>query len=214
MFTDRCQHTTTPTITRPRIVLLTDDSKDKVNHNSTTYCVYWRTTTKLNSTIIRPRIVFTDRCQHTTKPTITRPRIALLTDDNKDTPNLITTTCCVYWPTTTTTNPSIIRPHTMFTDGRQQWQIQPYCDRILCLLTDNNKDKSNLITTTSCVYWPTTTTTNPTIIRPYIVLLTDDNKNKSNLITTTCCVYWLTTKTTNPIIIRAYIVFSDERKQQ
>jgi hypothetical protein len=53
------------------------------NHNTTTYCVYWRTTTTINPIIIRPHIVFTDGQQQRQ-------------------PNHNTTTYCVYWRTTTT----------------------------------------------------------------------------------------------------------------
>jgi len=49
-----------------------------------------------------------------------------------------------------------MRPHIVFTDGRQQRQIQPEYDHILCLLTDDNNDKPNHNTTTYCVYWRTT----------------------------------------------------------
>jgi hypothetical protein len=40
--------------------LRTDDNNDKPKHNTTTYCVYLRTTTTINPVIIRPHIVFTD----------------------------------------------------------------------------------------------------------------------------------------------------------
>jgi hypothetical protein len=105
-------------------------------------------------------------------------------------------------------------------------QIQPYYDHMLCLITDDNNDKSNHNTTTYCVHWRTKTTINPTMIRydHALCLLTDDKSDnpnhnttiycdKSNLITTTCCVYWLTT-TTNPTIIQSCIVCTDGQTQQ
>jgi hypothetical protein len=50
--------------------------------------------------------------------------LCLLTDNNK--PNHNTIVCCVYWPTTT--NPTIIGPHIMFTDGRQKLSVDIiYC---------------------------------------------------------------------------------------
>jgi len=117
--------------------------------------------------------------------------LCLLTDDKKHKINHETdmTMHGFYRATTTTKNPPIIRPHIVFTDGRQQRQIKPYFDHIVCLLTDDNNNK-------------------PTIIRPPIVLtdgrqqrqiqpsydhilclLTDDNKDKPNHNTTTFCVY-------------------------
>jgi hypothetical protein len=136
---------------------------------------------------------------------------------------------CVYWRTTTTINPIIIRPHIVFTDGRQGRQ-------------------PNHNTTTYCVYWRTTTTINPIILRPHILFtgrcfrssvnktqyvvvlwlgcrccpsvnticgrIMIDNNNKPNHNTTTYCVYWRTTTTINPIITRPHIVFIDGRQQQ
>ena len=142
---------------------------------------------------------------------------------------------CIYWSTTTTKNPPIIRPHIVFTNGRQQRQIQPFYDHILCLLMDDETDKSNLITTTCCVYWLTTTTTNPTITPPLIVftderkqrqtqpwyrydhalcLLTDEKSDNPNHNTTMYCVYWRTNTTTNQTMIPLHIMFTDERQQQ
>ena len=102
---------------------------------------------------------------------------------------------------------------------------------MLCLLADDNHDISNLITTTCCAYWLTTTRT-PTIKRPYIVftggrqprqiqpyydhmlcLLTDDN-DKPNHNTTTYCVYWWTKTTTNPTLLWPHVEFTDRRKQR
>jgi hypothetical protein len=127
------------------LYLLTDDKNDKPNHDSTTYCVYWRTTT-INPTIIRPYIMSTDR----------RLALSLLSSVSRHniwsyygwvycccrpSVNTIcrrishkTTTYCFYWRTTTTINPVIMRPPIVFTDGRQQRQ-------------------PNHNTTTYCVYW-------------------------------------------------------------
>jgi hypothetical protein len=136
-----------------------------------------------------------------------------VTDDDIDKPNHNTSMCCVYWRTTTmtnstiirphiiyvywmmttTTNPTIRQPHIVFTDGWQQWQIQPYYDYMLCLLTGDN-DTPNHNTNTCCVYWRTTTTTNPTIILPHIVC-------------------WQTT-TINPMKIRSHIILTGRWQQQ
>ena len=184
--------TTNPPIIRPHIVLtdgrqqrqikpyfdhivclLTDENNNtptikQTNHNTTIYCAYWWTTTKTNSNLLRPHIVFTDRRKQRQS-------------------NHNTTTYCVYWQTISTTNPTmipvwpwivltyrrqkrqhptIIRPHIVFTGGRQPRQIQPHYDHMLCLLTDDN-DKPNH-NATCCVHWRTTTT-NPTIIRRHSV---------------------------------------------
>jgi len=45
----------------------------------------------------------------------------------------------------------MIGPYIVLTNGRQQRQIQPYYDHMLCLLTDNN-DKPNHNRTTFYVY--------------------------------------------------------------
>jgi hypothetical protein len=82
------------------------------NHNTTTYCVYWRTTTTINPIIIRPHCMFTNRRQQWQ-------------------PNHNTTTYCVYGRTKTTINTIIIRPHCMFTDRRQQRQPNQICGRIM-----------------------------------------------------------------------------------
>jgi hypothetical protein len=65
--------------------------------------------------------------------------LCLLTDDNNK-PNHNTTTYFVYWRTTKTTNPIMIRPHIVFTDGRQKRQTQSWFDHILCLLTDDKNE--------------------------------------------------------------------------
>jgi hypothetical protein len=127
---------------------------------------------------------------------------------------------CVYLRTTRTINPVIIRPHIMFTYGRQQRQ-------------------PNHNTTTYCVYWRTTTTINPIIIRQYVVvlwlgLLLLSSVSKHNIwayydwVYCCCrpsvtqylvvlwlgCVYWRTTTTINPVITRLHIVFTDGRQQR
>jgi len=165
-----------------------NENNDKSNNNTTTYCVYWLTTTPTNPSIIRPRIVFfwrttttrnpaiirqhivfTEWRQRTTNPKIIRPILCLLTDDNEDKPNHNTTTYCAYWRTTTTRNPTIIRPHIVFTDWRQQRKTQSYYDHVFSLMTYDNNNKHSHNTTTYCVYWRSTTTTNPNTIVSHIV---------------------------------------------
>ena len=118
------------------LCLLMDDNNDKFNHNTTTYYVYWMMTTTTNPTIRQPHIVFTDGWQRQIQPYYDH-MLCLLTGD-KDKSNHNTTTYYVYWRTTTTINPTIIRPHIIFTDGRQKRQTQSWFDHILYLLTDDN----------------------------------------------------------------------------
>jgi hypothetical protein len=159
-----------PIIMRPHIVFTDGRQQRQPNHNTTTYCVFWRTTTTINAIIIRPHCMFTDRRQQR-QPNqgllllssiskhnmwsyynwvycCCRPSVniicgriviglSLLSSVSKHNmwsyshcmftdrrqqrqPNHNTTTYCVYWRTTTTINAIIIRPHIMFTDGRQQ----------------------------------------------------------------------------------------------
>jgi hypothetical protein len=77
--------TINPIIIRPHIVLTDRRQQRQPNHNTTTYCVYWRTTTQYvgyknndNSIIIGPHIVFTDGQQQLQR-------------------NHNTTTYCAYW---------------------------------------------------------------------------------------------------------------------
>ena len=86
------------------------------------------------------------------------------------------TSIYVYWPMTTTTNPTIIRPHIVFTDWRKQLQTQLLYDHILCLQTDGTNDKPNHNTNTYCAYL-LAATTKATIIRPHIVF-TDSRKQR------------------------------------
>ena len=159
--------------------------------------------------------------------------LCLLTDGKHDKHNHNTgmTMHCIYWTTTTTSKPHVIRPHILFTDGRQR-QIQPYFDHIVCLLTDDNnkptiirshivithgrQQQTNHNTTTYCVYWRTTTTITNKLLYDHILCLLTDNNNKPNHNTTTYCVYWRTTTTTNPTIIPVWpcIVFTDRQQQQ
>jgi hypothetical protein len=48
-----------PSVTQYLVVLWLDNN-NKPNHNTTTYCVYWRKTTTINPVITRPHIIFTD----------------------------------------------------------------------------------------------------------------------------------------------------------
>ena len=102
--------------------------RDIPNHNTTTYCVYWQTTTTTNPTLLQPQphVVVTDwrnwQIQHCYDH-----MLCLLTADNNDKSNHTTTTYCVYWRTITTTNPTMIQvwPCIVLTYQRQKRQPQP-----------------------------------------------------------------------------------------
>ena len=95
-----------------------------LNTKHTSIYFYWLMTTTTNPTIIRPHISLTDwRHQRQTQPQYDHI-VCLLTGSN-DKSNYNTTTYCVYWLTKSTTNPTIIVPHTVFTDEWQQRNTQP-----------------------------------------------------------------------------------------
>jgi hypothetical protein len=163
-----------PIIIRPHIVF-TDGRQRQPNHITTTYCVYWRKTT---SSISKHNmwsyydwvvvVVFRQWAQYMVvlwlggrccRPSLNTicgcimielslsSDLCLLTEDNND-------------------NPIIIRPHIVFTDGRQQRQ-------------------PNHNMTIYCVYWRTTTTTNPIILRPHIVF-TDGRQQRQSILWLGC----------------------------
>jgi hypothetical protein len=144
------------------LCLLTDDNNKKHSHNTTTYCVYWRTITTTKPPWLRQHIV-----KHNVWSYYGWIYYCC--------PPSVNTICCrnqggfvvvIVRPTT----PIIIRPH-MLTHGWQQRQIQPDYDHILCLLADDKNAKPTHNTTIYCVYWLTTTKTNLTIIRPHRICL-------------------------------------------
>ena len=153
LFTDQTTTTINPIKIRPHIVftdwrhrqtqpwydhilsLLTNENKNEPNHNTTTYFVYWRTTTT-NPTIIQPHIVFTDWRQRTTKPTIIRLDMVFTDGRENNKPNHHTTTYSVYWMTTSK-NPMMIRPYIVFTV--QMTTIIPIITRPYIVLTDGRQ---------------------------------------------------------------------------
>jgi hypothetical protein len=143
------------------LCLLTEDNKP--NHNTTTYCVYWRTTRTTtqswydhilclltdendNPIIIWPHIVYVValwlgcRCLPSVNTIwgCIKIGLSLLTSVSKH--NMWSYYDWVDLLTDDNDNPIIIRPHIVFTDGRQQQQL-------------------NHNTTTYCVYWRKTMTT-------------------------------------------------------
>jgi hypothetical protein len=191
---------------RPHIMFTDARQQRQPNHNTTTYCVYWRKTTTTQSynmgscydwVVVVVVCLLTQylvvlwlgcRCCRPSVNTIcgrimiglllTDHILCLLTEDNND-------------------NSIIIRPHIVFTDGRQQRQ-------------------PNHNTTTYYVYWRTTTTINPIIIRCGRVMIglsllsvSEHNMWSSydwvvvvvfrllaQYLVVTYCVYWRTTTTT------------------
>jgi ribosomal protein L11 methylase PrmA len=107
-----------PIIIRPHIAF-TDGRQQQPNHNTTTYCAYWRTTTTQYVVVLWLGC----RCRPSVNTICGRVMIGLSLLSSVSKHNMR----------------SIIRPHIVFTDGRQR---QP-----------------NHNTTTYCVYWRTTTTT-------------------------------------------------------
>jgi hypothetical protein len=103
-----CQY---PIIIRPHCIFTDRRQQRQPNHNMTTYCVYGRTKTTINTILIRPHCMFTDRRQQRQ-------------------PNHNMTTYCVYGRTKTTINTILIRPHCMFTDRRQVLSLGCRCCRL------------------------------------------------------------------------------------
>jgi hypothetical protein len=221
-----CGTTINPVITRPHIVFT--DGRQQPIHNTTTYCAYWRTTTTINPIIIRPHIVFTDGRQQqyvvvlwlcllllssVSKHNmwsyydwvVVAHKLCLLTDDNND-------------------NPMIIRPHIVFTDGRQRqpnhntttyyvWfgcrclpSVNTICGRIMIgLLSSVNKHNMwSYYDWVYCCYCPSVKTKCDRIMNGFIVVVVRqwphivfiDGRQQPNHNTTTYCVYWRTTTTT------------------
>jgi hypothetical protein len=166
-------------IIRPHIVFIYGRQRQP-NHNTTTYCVYWRTTTNDNPIIISPHIVLTDERQ-------------------QQQPNHNTTIYC----------PSLSK-HTMWSYYDWVYcccrpSVNTICGRFmigLSLLSSVSKHTMrSCYDTTYCAYWQTTTTTtqseydhilcllaednnNPIIVRPHIVF-TDGQQRQTNYNTTT-----------------------------
>jgi hypothetical protein len=147
----------------------------------------------------------------------------------------------IVWLLTEDNNkPTIIRPHIVLTDGRQQQQSNHnttiYCvywyDHMLSWLTDDINDKSNHNTTTYGLYWLMTKTTNPTIIlvwpcivlterryhrqshatiiHPHIVF--NDGRQRHTQPYNDHIVFLLTDDSNTPNIIWPHIVFTDRRQ--
>jgi hypothetical protein len=156
------EHNMNPIIIRPHIMFTDGRQQRQPNHNTTTYCAYWRTTTTINPIIIPPHIMFTEWSYYYSVYFCCRPSVniicgrimielSLLSSVSKHNMWSNTTTLYVYWQTTTTT-------------------------------TQSKYD-------TYCVYWRTTKTINQIIIRPHIVF-TERRQRQPNHNTTTYCVYW------------------------
>jgi hypothetical protein len=103
-----------PIIIRPHIVF-TDGRQRQPNHNTTTYYVYWRTTTTINPIIIRPHIMFVlwlgCRCCRPSVNIICGRIIIELSLSSVSKHNMwscydwivVVVTYCVYWRKTMTT---------------------------------------------------------------------------------------------------------------
>jgi hypothetical protein len=181
-----------------------DGRQRQPNHNTTTYCAYWRKTTTTTQCRCLPSV--NTICGRiliglSLLSSVSKHNMWSHYDDNND-------------------NAIIIRPHIVFTDRRQQRQL-------------------NHNTTTYCVYWRTTTTINPGLLllsvskKQYVIvlwlglLLLSVSKNNmwSYYEWIYCCcrpsVYTicgrimieLSFNNDNPIITRPHIVFTDGQQQ-
>jgi hypothetical protein len=154
-----------PIIIRPHIVF-TDGRQRQPIHNTTTYCAYWRTTTTTTQSVCG-RIMIGLSLSSVSKHNMWSYYDWVY--------NHNTTTYYVYWRTTTTINSIIIRPHIVFTDGRQRQRGRimielsllssvskhnrwSYYDWVYCSCCPSVNTICGRINT-YCVYWRTTTTT-------------------------------------------------------
>jgi hypothetical protein len=144
--------------------------------------------------------------------------LCLQTDDNNNKPNHNTTTYCdwVYcWSVkaicgrimigfSLLSSVNTICGHIMIglsllsVSKHNMWSYYDwvYYDHILCLLTDENNNKPSDNMTIYCVYWRTTTTINPIIIRPHCMFTDRRQQRQPNHNTTKYCAYWRKTTTT------------------
>jgi hypothetical protein len=153
--------------------------QQRPNHNTTTYCVYWRKTTQ--SYYDRILCLLTD---DNNDPIIIRPHIVLLTKDN----------------------PVILRPHIVFTvwlGSRCRRSVNTICGRImigLSLLSSVSKHNMwSYYDWVVVVFRPAPSSKmSSTEYRDVLIpiLFTDGRQRQPNHNTTTYCVYWRTTTTT------------------
>jgi hypothetical protein len=141
-----------------RHIVFTDWRQRQPNHNTTTYCVYWRT--KRTTTQSKHDLILCLLTEDNDNPIIIRPHIRLGCGSCRPSVNTICDRVMIGLSLLSSVskhniwsycdwvvvvfrnndNPIITRPHIVFTDGRQQRQ-------------------PNHNTTTYCVYWRKTTTT-------------------------------------------------------
>jgi hypothetical protein len=155
----RTTTTINPVIIQPPIVVTDGRQQWQPNHNTTTYCPYWRTTTIKHNMWSYYDWVYCC-CRRSVNTICGRIMIELSLLSSVSKHNMWSYYGWVYscWydhilcllTNDNNENPNIIRPHIVFTDGQQQ-------------------RKTNHNTTTYCVYWRTTTTINPVIRRPHVV---------------------------------------------
>jgi hypothetical protein len=154
-----------PIIIRPHIVF-TDERQRQPNHNTTTYCVYWRTTTTTTQSQYDHILCLLTNDKND-NPIIIRPHIVFTDDDNNDNPIIIRLIGLSL---------SSVSKHNMwshydwvvvvFVSKQNMWL---YYDWVVVVdvghivLTDGRQQRQpNHNTTTYCVYWRMTTTTTQT----------------------------------------------------
>jgi hypothetical protein len=167
-----------PIIIWPHIVFTDGRWQRQPNYNTTTYCVYWRTTTTINPIIIRPHCMFTDRRQQRQ-------------------PNHNTTKYCVYWRTLL----SSVSKHTMCSYYDCVYccfrpSVNIICGRIMIGLSLlSSVSKHNMWSDYDWVYCCCRLSVNRICGRNIIVFI-DGRQRQPNHNTTTYCVYWRSTTTT------------------
>jgi hypothetical protein len=157
-----------PIIIRPHIVF-NDGRKRKPNHNATTYCVYWRTTTTKTQScrcVMIGLLLLSSVCNHNMWSYYDWVVVVVFRQQTKYVVVLwlgcrclpsVTTICgrimCLM--TEENDNPIIMRPHILFTDGRQQRQpnhntthivftVNTICGRVLIGLSLSSVAKHNM----------------------------------------------------------------------
>jgi hypothetical protein len=172
-------------IIRPHIVF-TDGRQRQANHNTTSVnTICGRIMIGLSLLSSSVNIICCRFMIGLSLSSVSKHKLCLQTNDNSD-------------------NPSIIRPHIMFTDGRQQRQpnhnTTAYCvywRRIMIGLSLSSVSKHNRW---SCYDWVVVVVFR--LLTQYVVILWLGCLTEDNMYTD------------NPIIIRPHIVFTDERQRQ
>jgi hypothetical protein len=175
-----CGHNDNPIIIRPHIVLTDGRQQRQPNHNTTTYCVYWRIS-KHNMWSYYDWVVVAVVRQLTQYVVVLwlgcrccRPSVSaicghvmiglsLLSSVSKH--NMCDHILCLLTDDNND-NPILIRPHIVFTDERQKRQPN-HNTTTYCVYWRRQQRQPNHNMTTYCVYWRMTMTTSKHNMRSY-----------------------------------------------